>query len=195
MKKTTRFLASILVLALPVLAACTDHTGPQGPTEVEASAPLSSAASLPAIPVSGSAVFFATTVVVHSEEPTETGMIQRSTGVVKLSGDVSGWVLFHPTSEFDFAAGTLVNTGTQIFAGTIAGSEPVILHDDEFRFDIDLATGATVGEIYFSRSNDAPHRGGWYECRLAMVGTGTTPEGDLTSDMSGTCTRHGNLKR
>lgn len=194
MKTTTRYAASALLLTLPVLAGCSDSTDPQGPTEPAASASVAAAASSPPIPVSGSAVFFASTAVVHSEEPTETGMIQRSTAVVKLSGDVSGWVLFHPTSVFDFVNGTLVNTGTQIFAGTIAGSDPVVLHDDQFRFDVDLATGATVGEIVFSRSNDAPHKGGWYECRLGMVATGMTPEGDITSDLSGTCRARGNVR-
>jgi hypothetical protein len=193
MKTTTQYGATVLLLTLPVLAACSDSPVPVGPTDLKASASMAAAASSPPIPVSGSAVLFATTAVVHSEVPTGTGMIQRSTAVVKLSGDVSGWILFHPTSVFDFVNGTLVNTGTQIFAGTIAGSEPVVLHDDEFRFDIDLATGATTGEIFLSRSNDAPHKGGWYECRLAMVGTGVTPEGDLTSDYSGTCTRRGNV--
>jgi hypothetical protein len=193
MKATTRYGASVLLLTLPLVAACSDTPVSLGSTDPEASASMAAASSSPPIPVSGSGVLFATTAVVHSEEPTETGMIQRSTAVVKLSGDVSGWVLFHPTSVLDFVNGTLVNTGTQIFAGTIAGSDPVVLHDNKFRFDIDLATGATTGEIYFSRSNDAPHKGGWYECRLAMVGTGVTPEGDLTSDYTGTCRRRGNL--
>jgi hypothetical protein len=143
------------------------------------------------IPVSGSGVHFNTTAVVHSRQPTPTGMIQRSTEIAKLTGDLNGYILYHPTSEFDFVNNTLVNTGTQLFSGTIAGSDPVILHDDEFRFEVDLATGATRGEVHLSRSKDAPDRGEWYECDLVIVGTGLTPEGDAMADYTGTCTRKG----
>lgn len=183
-----------VLMIVPVVAVCTDATDPQGSGEAGVSASELTAASSAPIPVSGSTVAFASSAVIHSEEPTATGMIQRSTSVVKVSGDVSGWVLFHPTSVFDFAAGTLVNTGSQVFSGTIAGSDPVVLHDDQFRFDIDLNTGETIGEIHFSRSNDAPHKGGWFECRIVLVGTGVTPEGDFTSDYDGTCVRRGNLR-
>jgi hypothetical protein len=85
------------------------------------------------------------------------------------------------------------STGTQFFSGTIAGSEPVVLHDDRFRFVVDLSTGETRGEVHLGRSNDAPHKGGWYECDLIVVGSGmTTPEGDGMVDYSGECTRRGN---
>ena len=102
-------------------------------------------------------------------------------------------ILFHPTSVFDFVDGTLVNTGTQFFAGTVAGSGPVILHDDQFRFAVDLGTGETRGTVHLSRSKDAPHAGGWFECDLVVIGTGTTAEGDITSEYSGECVRRGNL--
>lgn len=78
-----------------------------------------------------------------------------------------------------------MNTGTQFFSGTIAGSGPVILYDDRFRFDIDLGTRETLGTVHFSRSKDAPRKGGWFECDLVVVGTGTTPAGDITSEYSG----------
>jgi hypothetical protein len=143
------------------------------------------------IEVSGSGVHFFSDAVVHSQEPTPTGMIQRSTETIRLEGDLDGYVLYHPTSVFDFGANTLVNTGTQFFSGTIAGSEPVVLHDDEFRFEVDLATGATTGEVHLSRSKDAAGEGGWYECDLAVVGTGLTPDGDSTFEYSGHCTRRG----
>jgi hypothetical protein len=141
--------------------------------------------------VSGNGVHFFTDAIVHSQEATPTGMIQRSTDIVKLTGDISGYVLYHPTSEFDFVNNTMSNTGTQFFSGTIAGSDPVILHDDEFRFDVDLSTGAEIGEVHFSRSNDAPDKGRWWECDLVVVGTGLTSDGDATFDYSGRCTRAG----
>lgn len=134
------------------------------------------------------------TAIIHSQEPTPNGRIQRSTDIIKLSGDIEGYVLYHPTSTFDFANNTLVNTGTQIFSGTILGSDPVLLHDDRFRFEVDLATGAETGEVLFGRSKDAPDTGGWYECRLTVVGTGVTPEGDNLAEATGQCTRYGNVK-
>jgi hypothetical protein len=143
-------------------------------------------------PVSGSAVHHFTTAAIHSEEPTPTGKVQRSTETIRLTGDLDGYILYHPTSTFDFAAGTLVNTGTQIFSGTVAGSAPVILHDDRFRFTVELATGATTGEVYLSRSRDAPERGTWFDCLLTVVGTGMTEAGDAMADYTGTCARMGN---
>jgi hypothetical protein len=53
------------------------------------------------------------------------------------------------------------------------------------------ATGATTGQIHLGRSKDAPHKGSWYECELAVVGTGLTPEGDSTFDSSGQCIPRG----
>jgi hypothetical protein len=190
--------ATTLLLAGPVLAVC--NAAPTVPERFDAAeaaeAAEASAASAGAawtIPVSGSAVHFFSTAIVHSQEPTETGMIQRSTDVVQLMGDLSGFLVFHATSTFDFTNGSLVNTGTQFFSGTIAGSEPVVLHDDRFRFVVDLSTGETRGEVHLGRSNDAPHKGGWYECDLIVVGSGmTTPEGDGMVDYSGECTRRGN---
>jgi hypothetical protein len=185
---------ALLLLGVPILAL----GGPDAVTSPEADMLLKPApvatVSAQAIPVSSTGLFLAPGTIVHSEEPTPTGMIQQSTSVVQLAGDINGWVLFHAISDFDFVNGTLVNTGTQIFSGTIAGSDPVLLHDDEFHFDIDLVTGATTGEIFFSRSGDAPHRGGWFDCDLDLVGTGVTPEGNLTSVSTGTCTPRGNLR-
>lgn len=180
-----------LLLAGAVLAVCdAAPTRPEALEATEASASAGGAAH--AVAVSGSAVHFFTTAITHSQEPTETGMIQRSTDIVQLSGDLNGYLLYHVTSTFDFVAGSLVNTGTQFFSGTIAGSDPVVLHDDSFRFVVDLSTGETLGEIHFGRSNDAPHKGSWYECDLVVVGTGMmTPEGDGMVDYSGECTRRG----
>jgi hypothetical protein len=183
---------SILLLSVPVLTVCSS-----GPSAVEAreqsDASASPAARLQTIPVSGSAVHYFTTAIIHGQEPTATGMIQRSSEIIRLTGDLDGFILYHPISTFDFESGTLVNTGNQLFSGTIAGSAPVILHDDRFRFEIDLNSGATAGQVHLSRSDDAPHKGGWYECDLAVVGTGLTPEGDGMADYTGECTGRGSL--
>jgi hypothetical protein len=140
------------------------------------------------LPVAGSGVHFFTTVIVHSQEPTETGMIQRSTDTVDLTGDLKGRVLYHPTSVFDFVNGTLVNTGEQVFSGTVLGSAPVMIHDDEFRFDVNLNTGETVGEVHFTGRIAGPK----VRCHLDVVGTGTTPEGNAKVDYTGRCKFNGN---
>ncbi|TVP54018.1 MAG: hypothetical protein EA351_14145 [Gemmatimonadales bacterium] len=165
---------AILLLWVPMLAGC--EGSPLSADDV--------------MPVQGSVVHYLSTAVVHSEEPTENGLIQRSTEIVELSGDLEGYLLYHPTTTFDFANQTMVNTGTQVFSGTVGGSDPVILHDDRFRFDVDLETGETIGTVHLSRSHDAP-QDGWYECDLEVVGTGMTPEGDALADYSGECRSRG----
>jgi hypothetical protein len=193
MKHPKAWHAAALLLVTPVLALCDDVTTlPQ----LDAQAEVATAARGPAptVAVSGNAVHFMTTAIVHSQEPTDVGMIQRSTEIIELTGDLAGFVLYHPVSIFDFTRGTLVNTGTQIFSGTILGSEPMILHDDTFQFDVDLATGETLGRVRFQRSRDAPHPGAWYECELTVVGAGTTGAGDILADYSGECTRRGSAR-
>jgi hypothetical protein len=181
---------TVLLLAVPLLAVCNAAaTVPEPPVLAEASSALGAVTQ--SMTVTGHAVHYFTTAIVHSQEPTESGMIQRSTEIIELTGDLNGYILYHPTSTFDFANGTLVNTGTQFFSGTIAGSEPVVLHDDAFRFEVQLATGQTIGEVHLSRSQDAPDRGGWYECDLIVVGTGLTPAGDGMAEYSGECSRRG----
>ena len=143
------------------------------------------------VAVEGSGTHFFTTAIIHSQEPTETGMIQRSSDVVTLTGDLEGHLLYHPTSMFDFVAGTLVNTGTQIFSGSVLGSEPVILHDDRFVFEVDLNTGATIGKVHLGKSKDAPDQGSWWVCDLDVTGTGLTAEGDATFSYTGECTLMG----
>ena len=49
--------------------------------------------------------------IVHWQKPTPAGLIQQSTEIVELYGDLRGRVLYHVTSVFDFVNGTLVNTG------------------------------------------------------------------------------------
>jgi hypothetical protein len=137
-------------------------------------------------PVSGTAVHFFATALIHSQTPTAAGMIQRSTDIIELSGDLKGRVLYHPTSVFDFVGGTLVNTGNQVFSGTVLGSAPVLLHDDEFRFVVDLKSGGVEsGEVHLSDRIAGPR----IRCDLVVVGAGTkTPEGNALVDYSGPCT-------
>jgi hypothetical protein len=158
---------------------------------VAATSMRAAAAQPQTFPVTGEGVHHFTTAIIHTAELTETGMmIQRSTDIVSLTGDLTGSILYHATSTFDSQAGTLVNTGSQFFSGTVAGSEPVVLFDDKFRFEVDLATSETVGEVHLRRSKDMGD-GSWFECDLEVVGTGMTPEGDAMVDYTGTCTRRG----
>ena len=138
--------------------------------------------------VSGSGVHLFTTAIVHSKETTAVGMIQRSTDIVELTGDLRGRVLYHPTSVFDFVNGTLVNTGDQVFSGTVLGSAPVMLHDDEFRFEVNFTTGSEYGEVHLSKRIAGPK----VRCDLIVRGTGTkTAEGNPIVSYTGTCTFNG----
>lgn len=125
--------------------------------------------------------------IVHWKKPTPTGVIQQSTEVVELYGDLRGRVLYHVTSVFDFANGTLVNTGDQVYSGTIAGSAPVMLHDNQFRFDVNLSTGADTGRVFLFNHIAGPK----VRCTLDGVGTGVNSDGNPTFEYSGTCTFRG----
>jgi hypothetical protein len=184
--------ATIFLLPSLAMTGCDENPIIEEAPEV-AALPVTAAASRQSVAVSGRAVHYFSGAVVHSQEQTNSGMIQRSTDIIELTGDLKGYILYHPTSVFDFTVGTLVNTGTQIFSGTIAGSAPVLLHDDAFRFEVDLSTGATTGVAHLGRSKDTPQGGGWYECGLVIVGIGVTPEGDNLSEYSGECTPRGNV--
>jgi hypothetical protein len=185
-------LAALLLVVLAGTSACSDDApSPVSAVEASTAHAASALAGGRSFAVSGGATHFFTTAVIHSNEPDGNGMIQRSTDVIRLTGDLDGFILYHPTSVFDFDAGTLVNTGSQIFSGTVQGSEPLLLHDDTYRFEVDLSSGATAGEVHLGRSLDAPHRGLWFECDLEVVGTGFTPEGDGLAEYTGTCTEYG----
>ena len=135
-------------------------------------------------PVSGSGVHFLTTVVVHSETLTASGLIQRrSTETVDLTGDLTGRILYHPTSVIDFSTLTLVNTGHQVFSGTVLGSEPVMLHDDTFRFDVDLRTGTGTGTVHLADRLDGPK----VRCDLTVVSTGMTADRNVAAEYTGEC--------
>ena len=133
--------------------------------------------------VSGTGTDMLKGAIVHSKHSTPEGMIQTSTETVELEGDVHGRVLYQVISVFDFKKGTLVNTGHQVFSGTIAGSEPVMVHDSRFRFDVNLATGADRGSVYLLDHIAGPH----VRCSLQVRGTGKNPEGNPTFNYSGEC--------
>src|SRR5687768_15865479 len=136
-------------------------------------------------PVSGKAVHYFTTSIVHSETPTATGKVLRSTDIVELSGDLKGRVLYQPTTVIDTVKGTLVNTGHQVFSGTVLGSEPVLLHDDRFRFAVDLKPGGKeAGEVHLTNRL----AGAKVRCDLVIVGSGAkTAEGNGIVEYRGTC--------
>ena len=166
-------------LALATMLALTGSAIAQ-----ESAASRLSAAHPKWVSVAGTGVHYFTSAIVHSSEPTETGMIQRSTETVELTGDLVGRILYHPVSVFDFNQNTLVNTGSQVFSGTVLGSDPVLIHDDEFRFEVDLATGETIGEVHLVDRIAGPR----IRCHLEVVGTGQmTPEGDAIVDYTGEC--------
>lgn len=143
------------------------------------------------ISVSGSGVDLASDAIVHSEQNAPTGLVKRLTEMVRLEGDLNGYVLYQATQQFDDVNKRLIVTGENVFSGTIRGSEPLILRSDESRFEVNLVTGEETGNVHLTRSNDAPDKGSWYECALDVVGTGVTPEGNPTFDYSGECTRRG----
>jgi hypothetical protein len=139
------------------------------------------------IQVAGSGVDLLTTAVVHSKEFTATGLIQQSTEIVELNGDLKGRVLYHVTTVIDFVQGTLVNTGEQVYSGTIAGSAPVMIHDDQFRFEVNLVTGDEHGRVYLFDHIAGPK----VRCTLDVAGTGLTAEGNPTFTYTGTCSFRG----
>jgi hypothetical protein len=133
--------------------------------------------------VSGTGTDLLNGAIVHSKKPTATGMIQRGTEIVELSGDMTGKILYHVTSVIDNQKGTLVNTGDQVFSGTIAGSEPVMIHYSKFRFEVNLATGADSGSVYLFDHIAGPY----VRCELQATGTGKTADGNPTFKYAGTC--------
>jgi hypothetical protein len=133
--------------------------------------------------VSGTGIDLANGVIVYSKSPTATGSVEQSTETVELSGDLHGRVLCQVTSVVDSARGTLVNTGHQVYSGTIAGSQPVMLHDSKFRFELNLASGAARGSVYLVDHIAGPK----VSCMLSVVDTGKNPDGNPTFDYKGEC--------
>lgn len=135
------------------------------------------------VQVAGSGTDLLSGAIIHSKKDTPTGTIQQSTAIVELKGDLIGRVLYHVTSTFDTANDTLVNTGDQVFSGTIAGSEPVMIHDGRFSFHENLKTGADIGSVYLLDYIAGPH----VKCTLHVVGTGKDADANPTFDYSGQC--------
>jgi hypothetical protein len=146
------------------------------------------ALDLHTVPVSGTGTDYLTTAIVHSEQVTPAGKIVRSTESVELEGDLTGRVLYHVTSVFDFAKMTLVNTGQQVYSGTVAGSEPVLLFDDEFRFEVNLASGEEHGKVFLVTSLAGPKA----RCTLDVTGSGMNADGNPTFTYTGSCSFRGN---
>jgi hypothetical protein len=145
------------------------------------------ASQMKTIHVAGSGVDMLNTAIVHSHEPTASGFVQKSTETVELQGDLNGRVLYHVTSVFDFVSGTLVNTGDQVYSGTVAGSAPALIHDDQFRFEVNLNTGAEAGQVFLFNRLAGPK----VRCALAVTGTGVNADGNPTFDYTGECTFRG----
>ena len=147
-------------------------------------APASGRADTLAIAVAGSGVDHLATALVHSVRGKPHGIIKKNTEIVDLAGDLVGRVLYHVTTVVDSLNGTLVNTGDQVFSGTIAGSAPVLIHDNRFRFDVNLKTGRETGRVYLSDHIAGPR----VQCTLDVVGTGLNPAGNPTFTYTGQCT-------
>jgi hypothetical protein len=141
------------------------------------------ASKVRSVPVAGSGTDLLNGAIVHSKKQSPTGMIQKSTETVELKGDLTGRILYHVTSTFDFTNNTLVNTGDQVFSGTVAGSEPVMIHDGRFRFDVNLKTGADVGSVYLTEHIAGPR----VRCTLQVVGTGKNADANPTFNYTGRC--------
>lgn len=143
------------------------------------------------IPVSGTAIHYFPTAVLHSSEPTDAGKTERSTDTIDLSGDLNGRIVYHVTSEFDFIEGTLTNTGYQVFSGTVLNGDPVMILDDNFIFSVDLSSGETLGNVFLTR----PLAGKRTQCRLTVNGTGFDADGNGLADYHGLCRLYGKGKQ
>jgi hypothetical protein len=136
------------------------------------------------VQVRGTGTDFLNGELVHLKSATPTGELRKSTGIAELRGDLIGRILYHLTAELDYTKGTLVKTGDQVFSGTIAGSEPVLIHDSKFRTEINLTTGAESGSVYLFDHITGPS----VQCELRITGTGVNADGNRTFSYEGTCT-------
>ncbi len=129
------------------------------------------------VEVSGKGIHDFNTKLVHRSKRTETGLREISTETIDLSGDLEGRVLYQPKGVYDFVNRKLVNTGRQVFSGTVHGSRPVVLFDDEFRFEVDLDTGRVKGQVYLSQSLAGPKM----RCEIEITDDGVPPVDNRTS--------------
>jgi hypothetical protein len=137
--------------------------------------------------VAGHGVDLLNGAVVYSKTPTAEGFEQHSTEIVELEGDLHGRVLYQVTSRVDERRMRLVNTGNQVYSGTIAGSGPVMLYDDQFRFQADLASGEESGSVFLVHHLAGPAAA----CTLKVTGTGPDAQGNPTFTYRGECTFSG----
>lgn len=136
-----------------------------------------------AVAVSGHGVDLENGAIVYSELKTAAGLVRSSTVIVELEGDLHGRVLYQVTTRIDSARGTLTNTGQQVFSGTVAGSGPVMLYDDRFLFEVNLATGVEHGTVQLVHHLAGPR----VRCTLEVSGTGKDASGNPTFSYSGQC--------
>jgi hypothetical protein len=134
--------------------------------------------------VAGHGVDLVKGAIVYSKTPTAEGFVQQSTEIVELEGDLHGRVLYQVTSRVDERHKRLVNTGNQVYSGTIAGSGPVMLYDDQFRFEADLASGEESGSVFLVHPIAGPRAA----CTLKVTGTGPDGQGNPTFTYHGECT-------
>lgn len=167
--------------------ACAVFVSAVGARAAGASSAVLDAKATRTVKVAGTGFDDLKNAIVHWEKPTATGSIQQSTQTVELYGDLRGRVLYHVTSVFDFVSGTLVNTGDQVYSGTITGSAPVMIHDDQFRFEVNLITGTEVGQVFLFNHIVGPK----VRCFLEGVGTGLNADGNPTFTYTGECTFRG----
>lgn len=123
--------------------------------------------------------------------PTGTGVELRTTETIDIFGDLNGRVLYHPETVIDETAGTLVNTGKQVFSGSVLGEGPFLMLDEFFRVDVNLVTGETNGTVVLVDPLD----GSGVQCVLRIVGTGQTEEGNGMADYTGRCRYRGQNRR
>ncbi len=136
------------------------------------------------VAVSGTGIHDFNTKILHRQKETPRKLREISTETIDLSGDLEGRVLYQPKGVTDKAAGTLVNTGRQVFSGTILNSRPVIVFDDEFRFDVNFYTGEVRGKVYLNQRIAGPK----ITCELEIVNSDQPPVDNRTfSNYSGYC--------
>lgn len=176
----TTLRAPLLALAFGAVAVAAPGRAPAQPRSEKAAAGHGPGT----VAVSGSGSDQLTTALIHSKETTATGYVQHSTEIIELTGDLRGRVLYQVTTVVDQVHGTLVNTGDEVYSGTVAGSGPVLIHDDQFRFEANLKTGAETGHVFLLDHIAGPK----VRCTLTVVGTGMTPEGNPTFTYTGQCT-------
>ncbi|RFB04474.1 hypothetical protein DX908_03745 [Parvularcula marina] len=163
------------LLACAMTVACSVSTASAGPGIAKR--------GIEQVSVSGNGVHRFSESIEHSTTVTETGITILSTEVIDLFGDLNGQILYHPVTEIDFGNQVLVNTGHQVFSGTVAGSAPVLIYDDKFRFDVDLAKGQVRGEVYLDRSLAGPRM----FCELKVEGPVAPPGQNSEFTYEGTC--------